>query len=100
MVNKKRLIDLEKAIETVWGTHWLNNNEKGIVQTLLRKLPTVDAVQIVRCRDCAHWKNEHGYTFCKVHSTLPDQYGPGATVYMEPEDFCSYGERRCDNDPE
>lgn len=44
-----KLIDLEKAIETVWGTHWLNNNEKGIVQTLLRKLPTVDAV-VLPCK--------------------------------------------------
>ena len=55
--------------------------------------PTVDAVEVVRCKDCKHygWEQEpcHGriQQFCKLHKGL-------VVVYRET--FCSYGERRTD----
>lgn len=54
------LIDREKAIEAVWGNIWLGNCEKGIVQTVLKKLPTVDAAEVV------HGYNtyDHNSAFC------------------------------------
>lgn len=62
---------------------------------MLDKQPTIDAVPVVRCRECKHygWEQEpcHGKTqrFCKLHKGL---------VVMDRDTFCSYGERRCDND--
>ena len=50
---------------------------------------TVDAVEVVRCRDCKHWR--YGYDcvgICTVD--VPDIYG----VQREDFDFCSYGERK------
>lgn len=41
--------------------------------------PTVDAVVVTRCKDCAHLYG----TLCTVCGLLP-----------QPDDFCSYGERR------
>lgn len=50
--------------------------------------PTVDAVKVVRCKDCigkAHWyKNDYGCTIC----------GMSGLFVVEDNDFCSYGERR------
>lgn len=50
--------------------------------------PTIDAVPVVRCGECKHWRRNvgvsdspNGHCFC--HDIDPNQY-----------DFCSYGERR------
>lgn len=42
--------------------------------------PTVDAVPVVRCKDCAHLYG----ALCTVCGLLP----------RKPDDFCSYGERK------
>ncbi len=54
-------------------------------------IPSVDAVEVVRCRDCRHYK-ELG--ICSIHSSEPDPFNTGYDVYMESDAFCSYGERR------
>lgn len=47
--------------------------------------PTVDAVPVVRCRECIH-RTKHGNCGHPRHEdTLPTAY---------PNDFCSYGERK------
>lgn len=54
--------------------------------------PAVDAVEVVRCRDCKHWGQDvcgtsgDDESFC----TNPD----GLDNFAHPDDFCSYGERR------
>ena len=50
--------------------------------------PTVDAVEVVRCRDCKHWHKET--LFCDY---MP--YGEAQErVNWYADDFCSYGERK------
>ena len=69
--------------------------------------PTVDAVPVVRCRDCKHWGDEDGklqdsdgvlFARCKVHNYLID--GRHTGWCPTENDFCSYGERKegADND--
>lgn len=50
--------------------------------------PTVDAVEVVRCKDCL-WRGKHGCYRSR------DSY----TWYNRPkdDDFCSWGERREDD---
>ena len=57
----------------------------------ISEVPTIDAVEIVRCRDCkhyrpqkksAHWENRANYCNRIV------------TIKVRPYDFCSYGERK------
>ena len=43
--------------------------------------PTVDAVEVVRCKDCKHYNEGFCVGYHAHHDTLPD-------------DFCSYGERK------
>ena len=58
----------------------------------VEEMPTVDAVEVVRCRECKHhyWEQEpcHGKTvhYCK----LPHMRG----VEVFKEFFCYYGERK------
>lgn len=44
--------------------------------------------RVVRCGSCQNYHD--GY--CILHSEEPDQYSSGHTVWMEPWDYCSYGE--------
>lgn len=49
----------------------------------LSYLPVVDAVPVVRCRECRHWKHDDDIGWCEN----PD----GVGNYSDPDDFCSYG---------
>lgn len=51
----------------------------------------IDAVPVVRCKDCRHWRDDNpranGYHCCyRMHNIFP----------MKESDFCSRGERRTD----
>lgn len=49
----------------------------------LDAIPTVDAVEVVRCKDCKYYSN--GW-LCNLYLNVSHE--------MKPDDFCSYGERR------
>ena len=63
--------------------------------------PTVDAVPVVRCRECKYWGDEDGklqdsdgvlFARCKIHNYLLD--GRHTGWCPTENDFCSYGERK------
>lgn len=51
--------------------------------------PTIDAVPVTRCKDCAHWTGIALGMRCNLYS-----FPPNAWVYSQPEDFCSRGKRK------
>ena len=65
----------------------------GLIR-LLEKFPTVDAVPVVRCKDCKWFAdNNDGEWFgCWLFQTI--QIIPEDAP--KPEDFCSYGEPKMD----
>ena len=71
------------------------------IRKLLRDALTVDAVPVVRCRECVHWKptgSKAGNSF----SNMEYIGGCEFTNYCRREsDFCSYGERKegANNEP-
>lgn len=56
------------------------------VLELIEKAPTIDAVPVVRCKDCKHCDPENHH--CDHHM------GTAAPLRRKPDDFCSYGERK------
>lgn len=84
-----RLIDANLAIER----QWFNNAQPLICRQyavdVLRDAPTVDAVEVVRCKDCKHFS---GHGACHCHAADEN----GTPIFVREEDFCSYGERRTD----
>ena len=62
----------------------------ALVDNLIRKQPTADVVEVVRCKDCKHWKNRKevaGNIICSV-----------VCMKIHTESYCSYGERKIDNE--
>ena len=62
-----------------------------IVKNALENAPAVDAVEVVRCRDCIHY--EMGVCLKIYSDGAVSEY---AWQERKPDDFCSYGERRND----
>ena len=56
------------------------------VRDFLNAMPTIDAVPVVRCRECNHCDPEN------YHCDHP--MGTAAPLRRKPDDFCSYGERK------
>ena len=91
-----RPIDADRALEIVRDhgiAHPAAYHLTNYATLILREAPTVDAVPVVRCRDCkyykpqkksAHWENRANYCNRVV------------TIKTQPDDFCSYGKRKED----
>ena len=64
------------------------NSMRGGIRKALRcieQAPTVDAVPVVRCRECKHCDPEN------YHCDHP--MSTAAPLRRKPDDFCSYGEK-------
>ena len=88
-LNEKRLIDANRALEIVHDQRIAHPNAYHLTTyatLILREAPTVDAVEVVRCRECKHCDPENG------HCDHP--MGTAAPLKRKPDDFCSYGERK------
>lgn len=56
----------------------------------VKGLPSIDAVQVIRCKDCEYWdtswkptRAKEGEYWCSAHD-----------IYMGAEDYCSMAERK------
>ena len=91
--SEKRLIDANRAMEIVRNQGIAHPNAYHLTNyatLILREAPTVDAVEVVRCRECKHCDPETHH--CDHHM------GTVAPLRREPDDFCSYGKRKEDAD--
>jgi len=74
--------------------------EKVCQAVIDKKVKTPDDVAVVvRCKDCKHYRN-YPNGLCYIHTepkTNARGYS-GEAVCVEPDDFCSYGERKDEAD--
>lgn len=66
-----------------------HEGEAGRARKLVENAPAVDAVEVVRCKDCKHCGTNHS---CYYHSADDG----GTPIFIRDNDFCSYGERKTD----
>ena len=82
-----RLIDADK-INYHEHTECMGHGDFETVRTVTDKeiaeIPTVETVEVVRCRDCKHLMFSDLYGECKR----------GNLGIVNPDCFCSYGERK------
>ena len=90
---KKRLIDADALSDAVDKSKRNNPHPQGMIRVnhrnehdhflrMILDAPTVDAVEVVRCKDCNYWNNP----YCNhSESTMLD---------TQADNFCSYGERK------
>ena len=69
----------------------LNNPDKAErfgydAVVILGEIHCMDAVPVVRCRDCKHYDRDECYR--------PRHEKHLQSIFQSPDDFCSYGERR------
>ena len=84
-----RLIDADALTD---DTYILNSWDAPIVRAWLDEQPTVDAVEVVRCKDCKHALENPFITGCT--KLVCSKWVNWRAV--EPNHFCSYGERKDD----
>lgn len=67
------------------------------IEEFIDACPTVETVEVVRCRDCKHWSGRNdkphevtviGYCHHRNHLIMP----------IPASWYCADGERRCDHD--
>ena len=75
-----RLIDVD-AFRDFWNKNYRHQYANDNFLFALANFPTVDAVEVVRCRDCKHYNEGFCVGYHAHHDVMPD-------------DFCSYGERK------
>ena len=85
-----RLIDAD-ALMAWFNDHYDDEQVSvGFVSGLIKDAPTIDAVEVVRCRDCRHSRvyqtdsNGTMQTYCVAFVMLRS---------VTDDDFCSWGER-------
>ena len=80
-----RLIDADATKRRVADTFF--DTLVPCVNRALDDSPTIDAVPVVRCRECGHGMPcVDGYVRCS--------HPAGKSILMKSSDFCSYGERK------
>ena len=79
-----RLIDADAMIEDAFT---IPDETSIIIKDACDAQPTVDAVPVIRCRDCKHWngKYRHGVDMSTCKRTIG---------YFEANDYCSRAERK------
>lgn len=90
-----RLIDADERMQWLENntdeSDWLANQYNADwIWSMLDSAPTVDAVPVVRCKDCTQWGGVAFGNVCRRWSAPL----AGMKNCTGPNDFCSYGERR------
>ena len=87
MVNDMRLGDLDALRAEFTGNFGRELWHYTGIWATIDVAPTIDAVPVVRCRDCDFYEYEE----CACPRMVMSD---GAHFYPDPDDFCSYGERK------
>ena len=92
VVTVARLIDLSTLGIGERNPNAFNDPERAHgwndLLKILEAAPTVDAVEVVRCRDCKH----RGTDYCIFH--IKGEPADEELLGKLDNDFCSYGERK------
>ena len=83
------LIDMEKLLDQFLDRYAVWNPKQNAIMDevcmMLIKSPTVDAVQVVRCKDCKYYNQ-----FLILRECTKDY----SLCNVSPDDYCSRGERK------
>ena len=85
-----RLIDADRALEIVRDQRIAHPNAYHLTNyatLILREAPTVDAVPVVRCRECAIGEIDEQLLPGQYYCRIVDRWNNG-------DFYCAYGERK------
>lgn len=86
-----RLIDADNLYITVFGVHPYGYKIRGVHEDDLNDAETIDAVPVVRCKDCKY----RFTSLCPTHSVEYDIENEPEVIFGLDgnDDFCSFGKR-------
>lgn len=92
-----RLIDADALkIRDISPSYW--QVVDGLTEYDIEDAPTVDAVPVIRCRDCIYWKR-----YCRIVDGVTSNHVCGRKRELDglmhrskADDFCSWAKRRND----
>ena len=85
-----RPIDSDKFILALMDAS-LSSVDEDTILDLVDSIPTVDAVPVVRCKDCEYSYDEICYMCCS--------HGVCVDCEVPPNFYCAYGKRRAEKEP-
>lgn len=88
-----RLIDADALFSALNDTRWYDYADKKIALDCTKDAFTVDAVPVVRCRDCKHSYYENGNGYDEGYFCLLQMYDEYEYEKVRPLGFCDMGER-------
>ena len=84
---ERRLIDANELMKSVGKIPQLRGITYGRMKKAVEETTTIDAVEVVRCKDCEHWKKYADHSpfigTCKI-----------AGYFVGENGYCVYGKRR------
>ena len=101
--SEKRLIDANALMDVIRQHEYRLATKQGSIdygmftlgiQQAVDEQQTIDAVPVVRCRECKHWKpsgSKAGNSFSDMEYIGGCEF---TNYYRSESDFCSYGERK------
>ena len=87
------MIDADSLIDLVENSSILSTGFKQAFCKLVAGEPTMEAVPVVRCKDCKQYRIFNGRDMCAKNAKMLN----GVEVWLcatGAGDFCSYGEKR------
>ena len=75
--------DMQKWDSGCWIRYKMFENQ-------IEKMPTVDAVEVVRCKDCKWWKTNYMWNGSERKVCVVEAYEP----VRNEDDYCAKGERK------
>ena len=97
---------LRKVLENWRDAHADVDDEQGcgLLEDVIWEVdaqPAADVAPVVRCKDCKHYCNyPNGLCYLHTEPKTNARGYSGEAVCVEPDDFCSYGERKDGADAE
>ncbi|MCD4835660.1 hypothetical protein LQE96_02260 [Phocea massiliensis] len=100
LISRKALLEYVKDLPTWWddgvgGPGMPMKYPNGMfdcddIVSSIENAPAVDAVEVVRCKDCIYAQERYGHLKCELGISI-------SNTWNNPNMFCSYGERRENN---
>ena len=86
LIDREALLSFEKMDAELCATCGEHHTAEDVIM-MIKTAPTVDVVEVVRCRECRYrFKNNgHDKSGCPIID---------ANIWMDDDDFCSHGERK------
>lgn len=88
-----RYIDADALLLEDFTDSFVDIYDVRIFEHIIENAPSADVVEVVRCKDCEHNKYEQPNGIIHCHRDRKEGW-----IFRKTTDYCSYGERKCDND--